>query len=260
MAQLISPRNPRLQEIRRAAAEGRPTEDGLIVAEGPHLVQEAGRSEWTVEQVFATPEARARHAGLLAELDAEIIEIPSRAFAAISSTQHTQEVLALLRPRKWPWNDVSATERPLLLVLDGIQDPGNAGTMVRSAEAFGATGIVFLSGCARVANGKFLRATAGSIFRVPFLEGMTIDEVIEKVRSSGLKLYALDPGARATIIEADMRSALALVVGNEGQGVSPAFAARAQRISIPTGKVESLNAAMACSIALFEAHRKRNST
>src|SRR5438045_60663 len=159
--QLTSTKNPVLQAIRRAAAAGRPTEDGLIVAEGPHLVEEASGGEWQIAQVFATARARARHSKLLLKVDAEIVEVSERAFASTAATDSTQEVLALMRPRHWSWKDLLGA-RALLVVLDGIQDPGNAGTIVRSAEAFGATGVVFLKGCVRVAHGELLRAAAGS--------------------------------------------------------------------------------------------------
>ena len=255
--QLTSTKNPVLQAIRRAAAAGRPTEDGLIVAEGPHLVEEASGGEWQIAQVFATARARARHSKLLLKVDAETVEVSERAFASTAATDSTQEVLALMRPRHWSWKDLLGA-RALLVVLDGIQDPGNAGTIVRSAEAFGATGVVFLKGCVRVANGKLLRAAAGSMFRVPFLEAIRVEEFLEQARLAGVCLYALSTHAPTTLDDADLQTRCALAVGSEGAGMSRELLAAAQAVSVPTVKVESLNAATACSIALFEAHRQRN--
>jgi RNA methyltransferase, TrmH family len=255
--QLTSTKNPVLQAIRRAAVAGRPTEDGLIVAEGPHLLEEALRGEWQIEQVFATERARARYSQLLLRVDAEIVEVSERAFASTAATETTQEVLALLRPHSWSWKDLLGP-RALVVALDGIQDPGNAGTIVRSAEAFGATGLVFLRGCVRVANGKLLRAAAGSLFRVPFLEAIAVEEFLEHARLDELPLYALMKNASSTLDDADLQSTCAVVVGSEGSGMSPELLVAARAISIPTAKVESLNAATACSIALFEAHRRRN--
>lgn len=246
-----------MQAIRRAAAAGRPTEEGLIVAEGPHLLEEALRSEWQIEQVFATERAQSRYSQLFARVNAEIVEVSERAFASTAATETPQELLALLRPRTWSWNDLLGSSA-LVLVLDGIQDPGNAGTIVRSAEAFGASGLVFLTGCVRVANGKLLRAAAGSLFRVSFLEGIAIEEFIEHARLDDLPVYALVKGASATLDDADLQSRCAMAVGSEGSGMSRELLAAAQAVSIPTTKVESLNAATACSIALFEAHRRRN--
>jgi RNA methyltransferase, TrmH family len=254
--QLTSTRNPLLQDIRRAAASGRPTPEGLIVAEGPHLVEEAARSAWRIEQVFATPKARDAYAGLLSRADAEIVEVSPRAFASIAGTENTQEILALLRPKIWAWEHL-ARSNALVVALDAIQDPGNAGTIVRSAEAFAATGVVLLRGCVRVANGKFLRASAGSIFRIPFIEGAEPAEFLRSGGLSGLKLYALAQEAENDLASADFRAPCALAVGNEAHGLSPEMARGVQLFSIRTARVESLNAAVACSIALFEAQRQR---
>ena len=255
---LSSPKNPKLQLIRRAACDGRPTADGLIVAEGPHLIAEALGSPWRIEQVFATARARDDHADLLARIDAEIVEISPRAFSSIASTETSQELLALLRPKTFTWPDLLAPSA-LLVVLDAIQDPGNAGAIVRSAEAFAATGLVLLPGCARVSNGKFLRAAAGSIFRLPYLESIALADLLARLAETGLALYALTPHAPTSLTAADLRLPCALAVGSEGQGLSPELLAHARPLSIPAIQVESLNAAVACSIALFEARRQRSS-
>lgn len=255
--QLTSAKNPVLQTIRRAAAAGRPTEAGLIVAEGPHLVAEALRGEWGIEQIFVTADGRERYADLLRGAECEVVQVSTRAFASTATTETTQEVLALLRARDWTWDDM-VRGPALVVILDGIQDPGNAGAIVRSAEAFGATGIVFLAGCARVSNQKLLRATAGSIFRLPFVEGLEKSELIERIRKGKLKLYALTASSARRLSEADLRARCALVVGSEGAGVSPGILSNAQAISIPTANVESLNAAVACSIALYSARQQRS--
>lgn len=255
--QLTSPKNPLLQAIRRAATDGHPTQDGLLVAEGPHLIAEAERSPWRIERIFATARARNRDADLLARIDAEVVEVSARALASVASTETSQELLALLHPKNWTWDDL-LTAPALVIALDRIQDPGNAGAIVRSAEAFGATGIVFLQGSVRISNGKFLRATAGSIFRLPYLEAITAAEFLARIQQRGLALYALAQHAPTRLADADMRAACALAIGSEGHGLAPGLLAHARPISIPAIQVESLNAAVACSIALFEAHRLRN--
>lgn len=266
---LTSPKNPLLQKIRRAASAGRPTEDGLIVAEGPHLLAEVLESEWRIEQLFATPTSRDRYADLVSAADAELIEVSERAFASIAGTETTQEVLALVRPKICSWHDLTTRNRikndlagpnSLIVALDALQDPGNAGTIVRSAEAFGATGMILLKGTAHVANGKFLRASAGSIFRLPYLEGWSVQDLLIHAQSSGLQLFGLAQTAETDLTAADLRAPLALIVGSEGRGLSPDLANNVQQISIPTSQVESLNAAVACSIALFEAQRQRSAS
>jgi TrmH family RNA methyltransferase len=254
--ELTSTRNSLLQKVRRAVSAGRPTEDGLIVAEGPHLLEEANRGTWTVEQVFVSAAAGERYRGLLAKIGAEVVEVSERALAAASATETPQNILALMRPRPWAWRDLS-NQCALWIVLDRIQDPGNLGTIVRSAEAFGASGVVFLKGCARVANGKVLRAAAGSLFRMPFLEQVSGSELIQNIQSARLRLFALSAQAKTAIGRTDLRIPCALLVGSEATGVSPELLAQAEGLSIPTVNVESLNAAVACSIALYEVRRQR---
>lgn len=257
--QLSSAKNPLLQGIRRAAKAGRSTEDGCVVAEGPHLLDEALRSSWKIEQVFATAAARNRHQRLLERIDSEIVEVSERAFQTITETQTSQGILATLRPRTWSWEQATAGQS-LLIVLDGLQDPGNAGAIARSAEAFGATGIVLLEGCVRVSNAKLMRASAGSIFRIPFLEGVLRETLLQRLHDSRIGLYALSVAASMPLWDARLTSPLALAIGAEGQGISAEIASAARVISIPTVTVESLNAAAACSVALFETARQRRKT
>lgn len=253
---VTSTKNPLLQAIRYAAAHGRPLEDGRIVLEGPHLLEEALRSDWTIESVFVTSESSGRYAGLLASVQAEITEIPSRTFSSIASTETTQHLIALVRSRACSWDEVFSRSN-LTVVLDGIQDPGNAGTIVRSAEAFGAGGIVFIDGCVHVANGKFLRATAGSIFRVPYLQAVKREAFLAGWRRTPARLYALTTTSSMLLTEAKLAEPSILAVGSEASGISPELLSAAQSIRIPTQHVESLNAGVACSLALFEAARQR---
>ncbi|MDQ2947903.1 MAG: RNA methyltransferase [Acidobacteriota bacterium] len=256
--QITSSRNPAMQDIRRAASSGRATEDGLIVAEGPHLLEEAIHGAWSIERIIATSAACERHSRLIENADAIVTEVSERAFAAAATTETTQGLIALLRPRDYVWRDLTG-HPTLLLVIDGVQDPGNAGTIVRSAEAFGATGIVFLTGCVRVANGKFLRATAGSILRMPFIEGASLAELNQFTADGRLPLYALTASGDVSVTSVDFKKACAMAVGGEGAGASKELLRSATSVSIPAPKVESLNAAVACSIALFEAARQRTS-
>ena len=256
---LTSPKNPLLQDIRQAAAAGTPTESGLVVAEGPHLLEEALRGGcWTLEQVVTTAEGRLRFSHLLDRTHAKVIEVSERAFRTLSAVEHSQGLLALLKPPHCRWEDLLPGQPPgLLLVLDGIQDPGNAGTMIRSAEAFGAAGFVLLKGSVRSTNGKFLRAAAGSLFRLPFLENLSQQELLTALRGRNLKLHALSASGKQDLQQTDFTGNCALVVGSEALGVSPTLMDQAIAVRIPTQNVESLNAAVACSIALFEASRQR---
>jgi RNA methyltransferase, TrmH family len=254
---LTSLHNPLLKSIRRAVARGRSTDEGLFVAEGPHLLSEALRGTWQVEAILGTEEALEKHHALVAGASSEQIEISPEALSAISATETSQELITLLRPRNWSWRDLLGGQSALLVVLDGIQDPGNAGTIVRSAEAFGATGVLFLKGSVHVSNTKFLRAAAGSIFRLPFVEGVETAGFLADAAGSKLDCFALSPVGAASVTEANFASPVAVVVGSEGGGLSAEIGAACKPLRIPTTSVESLNAAVSLSIALFEAYRQR---
>jgi TrmH family RNA methyltransferase len=257
VVELESARNPRVQEIRRAASSGRPTDVGLLVAEGPHLVDELLQSPWTVETIVLTAETlplwehRTRLAGI------ETIVLPHKTFAAIAATETTQGVLALARPYQYEWRDIF-TPGCIALVMDGIQDPGNAGTIIRSAEAFGASGVVLLRDCVRISNPKLMRASAGSVFRVPLIESVALPDLLREVRSAGFRLVSLDASGDHSVREVNRADGLALVTGSEGRGVSPELLRQSETVRIPTLKVESLNAAVACSLALYELSRRRS--
>jgi len=229
------------------------------VAEGPHLLEEVLRSSWKVEEIFCTAEAPARFSGLFARAPVPATELSPRAFESIATTETTQGVLALLRPREWSFRELIAG-KALIVILDAIQDPGNAGTIARSAEAFGATGIIFSEGCARMSNGKVLRAAAGSLFRIPYMEGVTHSQIVDLFGGAGLRVYALAGESKTPLTRCDLGGPCALLIGNEGAGLPSELLALGEIASIPTVRVESLNAAVACSIALFEAARQRNAT
>ena len=143
----------------------------------------------------------------------------------------------------------------LMVVLDGIQEPGNAGAILRAAEAFGASGAVFLKGSVDPYNPKCLRASAGSIFRLPVLSGMGEIELDDAM--AGVTVYAAMPDAAISAEAADLSRPCALVIGSEGKGVRRSICQRATGLRIPTTGVESLNAAVAAGILLYEARRQR---
>lgn len=206
--------------------------------------------------MLATPTALDRFAALVASFPEHTITVPESVFTRIASTQTSQGLISLLRPKQWKAEALYGTNA-LIVVLDQVQDPGNAGTIVRSAEAFGATGVIFRQGSVRVANPKFLRASAGSIFRLPFLESSSAGAVAGPSDGQTLRLYALHPTAKRTLNEVDLSGPCALVIGSEGAGLSPEFLDLAEPIRIPAERVESLNAAVAGSIALYAAAGQR---
>ncbi len=245
--------------MRRAVSRGGLTEDGWLVAEGFHLLEEALRSGRPVRRLLAAAsvaqEVEQRMRGWAAP---PLTVVADAIFEGIASTETTQGVIALVEPARWRVEDLFRG-LPLVVLLDGIQDPGNAGAILRAAEAFGATGAILLRGTAGAAHPKTLRAAAGSCFRLPLLEGLDAAQALACLAERGVSLYAAIPRAGLSIEEADFQRACAIVFGSEGRGVNPALASSARRMRVPTEGVESLNVAVAAGIILYEARRQRRS-
>ncbi len=255
--EIASLHNPLIKQLRRAAARGSKTADGLLLAETFHLLEEALRSGLRVPAVLAERRAlpaAARHAAQ--RPDTRVLTLADGLLEAVGSTESAQGVLALVEPPVWSLDHVFRG-KPLVVVLDGVQDPGNAGTIVRAAEAFGATGLIFLKGTVAPWNPKTLRASAGSLFRVPVVEGADVETVRAAFKQRRVEVWVAVPRGGQAAPEADWKKPSALVIGSEGRGVSAAMAAAGRELHIPTAGVESLNAAVAASIVLYEAMRQR---
>ena len=246
MATITSAANPLLKEIRRAIARGEATEDGYWVAETFHLLQEARRSGCEVRAVLVAESQAGRVS------DPEAILVPDELLRRVAGTETSPGVIALVKPAEPASRPVGV---PLVIVLDELQDPGNVGTIVRAAEAFGATSAIFLKGTASPCNSKTLRASAGSLFRLPVQRALEPAAAMEALRY--VERFAAVPGGGLPVTEARLTGPCALIVGNEARGVSGALREHATEISIPTTRVESLNAAVAAGILLYEAHRQR---
>jgi len=254
---LVSPKNPLLKEIRRAASQATVTADGYALAEGFHLLDEALASGVDMSAVVVAESARAVLDERHPRLDqTRMLTVSDTVFAGLRTTEHTQGIMALVRPPSWTVADAFAGTA-LAIVLDGVQDPGNAGAIVRSAEAFGATGVLFLKGSVNPYNPKCLRGSAGSIFRVP-IAWVDQDQLFEATALHGVTLFATGPRAALTVHQANLVQPCAIVVGGEAKGVGEALASRTTQIRIPTSGVESLNAAVACAVLLYEARRQRD--
>jgi TrmH family RNA methyltransferase len=255
--QLTSSKNPLLKEVRRAIEKGTLTESGLCVAETFHLLEEAIRSDCEIpvviaaDSVFSTVERRVQ--GLRT---VQLIRVADALFGQIAATENSQGVMALVKPRVWDIDQLFRGQS-LIVVLDGVQDPGNAGAIVRAAEAFGATGVILVRGTVSPHNPKTLRASAGSLFRMPFVSSLEEGLALAAITQRRLDLYAAMPRAERLAGDVNLRRRCALVIGSEGKGVSAKFASAALDIRIPTRGVESLNASMAAGILLYEAFRQR---
>ncbi len=274
MADVITSRDNKWLKQFRAALRGTGPHDGeLIGVEGPKLVEEALRSGLEAQALLVS-EAGEREAGQILDAagDSEsgiprsrVLRTTNKLFESVAGTDAPQGVAALFRQREWGFDDIlrgpgeMACSSPLVIVLAAVQDPGNVGTILRSAEAFGATGAVATRGTADPWSPKALRASAGSALRLPVLRGMAIPVLLAQLKMAKVKIYAASSAHRNGVVKADLCEAAAIFVGNESSGV-PAEVERAADaiISIPmAAAVESLNAGVAASLVLYEAARQR---
>lgn len=259
MYEVTSAANPLLKDVRRAVARGGLTEEGWCVAESFHLLEEALRSERNVRVVLASESVKTtveRHVGGLH--GPRVVVLPDRLFQTIAATETSQGVIALVEPPEWSVEQLFRG-RSLVIVLDGLQDPGNAGAIARAAEAFGATGLVFVKGTVSPVHPKTLRASAGSLFRIPFVAGLEAPLVRAALQQRRVDVYAAMPftGTQQLAGDVDLARRCAIVIGSEGRGVSQELHGIAKDVAIPTVGVESLNAAVAASVLLYEARRQR---
>jgi RNA methyltransferase, TrmH family len=257
-----SKNNARLKELRRALAAPDRDARGRVGIEGPKMLEEATRAGVGVGTVFVAEGSERLLETLHLAPETEILRLSRALLDSALATETPQPIAALVEPPDWTWAHLLSTHRSgaaLLIVLADLQDPGNLGTILRSAEAFGATGVVTLPGTVCAWNPKAVRASAGSIFRVPLLAASE-RECFERLRKGGVKTLATAVrGAKAAEL-VELTGPVALLIGNEGNGVPDDVAANADaRITIPCpGLVESLNAAVAASVLLYEASRQRS--
>ena len=182
-------------------------------------------------------------------------------FAYLSDTQTPQGILCVVRQLSYSLEEVADAPCPHMLVLDRLQDPGNVGTILRTAEGAGVTGILLDGECADIYNPKTIRSTMGSIFRMPFYYIQDLEEGIRYLKKRGICTYAAHLEGKRAYDEEDYRKPCAFLIGNEGNGLRPEIADLADTyIRIPmAGEVESLNAAIASAVLMFEAGRQRRS-
>jgi len=255
---LTSPQNPLVQRVRKAIHRGSLTDDGLAVAESIHLLEEALRSGCAVPFVLASEDALATISRLVGGLkNTEVLGLSPELFQAVATTETSQGVVALVRPPAWTMEEVVRGRQPLVVILDGVQDPGNAGAILRAAEAFGATGAIFLKGSVSPYNPKCLRAGAGSAFRLPLLTGTESGLALAALKHKKVTLYAAMPRGGVDLHDANLKNGSAILVGAEGRGVQEDLAAKARPLQIRTVGVESLNVAVATAVILYEASRQR---
>lgn len=253
-----SRQNARVKQLRASFARSARTPDGLLAIEGEHLVQEALASRLRIETVFIQTGSEALLDRLGVPSKTEILSLPPDVFASAVHTESPQGIAAFIEPPSFTLDQMLAPPSPLLLIAAGLQDPGNLGTLIRSAEAFGASGCITLPGTVSADNQKALRASAGSIFRLP---GITLceDHIFHELKQRNITTVAAVVAEGSPLAQLNLDQPTAVIIGNEGAGI-PASVLRhvRARVTIPMpGPVESLNAAIAGSILFYEAARQR---
>jgi RNA methyltransferase, TrmH family len=250
-----------LKEVRQAFARGELTAKGECAVEGVRIVEEAIRSGLHLRAVLFSESGQSRAGRLLPQLAAQVetLLLPDKLFTSVVPSETPQGVAALVRVKSYELQGLFGADTGCLVVaVAGVQDPGNLGTILRSAEAFGASGVLLGENTVSAYNSKVVRASAGSIFRIPLVK-QELGTALPALRERGLQLLATSSHKGRPVTEAKLTSPLALLVGSEGAGLTREIMAQVDEVvAIPhSPKVESLNAGVAVSIVLYEAARQR---
>jgi TrmH family RNA methyltransferase len=262
LRRVSSRQNALVKDLRKALSQGEPTTEGYLAVEGVRMIEEAIRSSLRFQAIFFSEAGSGQATRLLPQIGSqvEVLLLPDEVFVSAVSTESPQGVAALvkLRPHKFEELLESASDS-LLVVVGGIQDPGNLGTIIRSAEAFGARAVLLGEKTVSHFNPKAVRGSAGSIFREPLLR-VKLAESITALKQQGMRVLATSSHKGKPLQEADLTGAAMMVVGNEGAGEPADILSMANElVTIPhSPRVESLNAGIAASILLYEAARQRS--
>lgn len=267
MIRITSRQNPRVKYLRRLHRRSFREEAGRFLVEGVKFVAEALEAEWPVDVVVYTERLvrDERGARLLSAAQSRGIplwETTEAVFKDIATTPSPQGVMAVAAVRTFAPEDVLARPDPLVVIVDGLQDPGNLGTIIRTADAAGATGVFLLPGTVDACHPRTVRASAGSIFHLPVVRAPDGDALLSFLRRRGVTVFATDVRGESSLYDCDLTGSVAVILGGEAAGTRPVFLAGADfRVRIPMpGRAESLNAAMAGAIFLFERVRQRLKT
>ena len=257
--------NPHVKYLRRLGDRRFRDQEGKFLVEGIRFVEEALHSTWPVEMLVYSQKITGEGRGQKLLRSASnrriaMLEVEEPLFKELACTETPQGILAVVRQRSNSLEELADTGQPALLVLvDGVRDPGNLGAIIRSADAAGTDGVILLKGTADIYNPKTLRATMGSIFHLPVIQGCAAEAVMDYLEERGIKTVAGEPRAATAVYECDLRVPCALAVGGEAAGAGETVLGRLSelaRIPMP-GRAESLNVAISAAILLYEAVRQR---
>lgn len=262
---ITSPTNPRVKNLAALIQKARTRkQQDVFVAEGVKMFLEAPAEnllEIYLTQSFYEKINQEKDKEMMKKLEDYSYEILADSlFERISDTRTPQGILCVVRQQHYKLEAILKEKNPLLLLIEDIQDPGNLGTMIRTAEGAGVKGIIMSRQTVDIYNPKTIRSTMGSIYRMPFLYTENLGEVIKQLASRQIKVYAAHLQGEKTYDQMDFRPGTAFLIGNEGNGLRQATAREAHcYMRIPMmGQVESLNAGVAAAILMYEAARQRS--
>lgn len=254
MKTITSKDNPTYKKALKLTKKKYRDETGLYLLEGIKPLEDALNTGTSVRTIFLRDGEQAKKS-----FPEEVTVILERElFDKLSETRTSQGVIAVAEKKIFSYEAFAeAVSGGNILIMDRLQDPGNIGTIVRTAEAAGYSGIVMISGSGDVYGPKVVRAAAGSLFRMPIINVRRAAEIAELVKRLGKKLVVTCPDTELSCFEADMTEDIALVIGNEGQGVSEELINASHiKVKIPMeGSIESLNAAVAAGILMYQSHK-----
>lgn len=261
---VTSPENEQLKLIRALQLRKRREAHGKMLLEGVRFLEEALEAGVQLELAAYSPRVMANQRGqrlveAVRQVCPTVLAVTDTLMEKLAGTDSPQGVLAVAGIPEFGLEDLEAGAGSCLVVLDGLQDPGNLGTIVRTAAAAGAGGLILGKGTVDLYNPKVLRATMGAVFRLPVLTGVELPGVLGWLKKRDVRLAAADPRSARLYFEEDYTKPTAFLIGNEGSGLSPEVSALAEvRVAIPMASgVESLNAAVSAGLLMYEAVRQR---
>lgn len=225
-----------------------------FVVEGPHLIEEAGD---LID--FVIYSERLPILEKLKQKGIDCCKVSGEQFAGISEVETPQGILAVVREQEFGLRDVLKSSNPLVVFCAGVQDPGNLGTIIRTADAVGASGVIVSRGTVDLYNAKVIRSTMGSLFHLPITHVDDVQETVEYLKSRKVRIVATDTRAGKDYFSAELKGPTAILIGNEGAGLAEEtvkLADEAVKIPMP-GKAESLNVGISTAVILYEALRQR---
>lgn len=265
MKKINSPSNPIIKVVKGLYKKKERWKKRLFLIEGVKIVEECIKWNIEPEYIFFSNDLFKTTGGerLFNEIkkyDDKLINLPSRLLKDISDTENPQGILAVLNFNNIDFEVILEKKDKFIIILDEIQDPGNMGTIIRTADAFGASGVVLTPNCVDIYNPKVVRSTMGSLFHIPIAQVEDKIQLIEELKNKHVKIYATSLESANYVYDIDFRRDFALVIGNESKGISQQILDLADNIvKIPImGNAESLNAAIASSIIMYETVRQRS--